>query len=840
MKLIRLAILLVLGFASIAYAASQKFSYIQTNFTSGEFSPKMYGRVDFAKYFNAAKTIENFIIQPQGGVTRRPGTQYVATAKVTTENVRLIPFEFSATQAYIIEMGDHYMRFYMNGGQIVNVDSYTKLLLHCNGNNNSTVFVDDGITNHSANITAVNGAKVKTSTYKFPSGSMSLTSDTQQVSISDHVDWYMGTGTFTIDMWVNFAILPGTGEQDVIFRQSDAPYNANKLIYLALHNDGGTLKLRFYNTDSTNGGAQWDVKSAWTPVVGTWYHVAAQRGFAGNANRVAISVDGHALTSSMEAGTDAWGNFNGPFVIGGLSDLSWFDGYIDEFRVSKGTCRWTTDFTPPTIEYPMETGGTIVEVYTDYDLEDIPDIKYVQSADTMWMVHPDYKPYKLTRSSHVLWSFTPYTPKSDLFTGAGLYPNSTAFFEERLVFAGPDSSPQSMFFSASGNFENFTTSSTDDSAINITIAADQVNTITWLEPGRVLVVGTIGGEWKTGASSLDDPITPDNITVRRETAHGTNSVQAITVGKKILFVQRAGKTVREFGYNFDVDGYITSDLNILADHILDSPIIDWAYQQEPNSTIWVVTQAGNLYSLTYHKDHDIVAWARHELGGTDVVAKSVACILSSTGTEDELWLSVERTINGATTNYIERMMPTFSGSDTTDAFFVDSGLTYDGAAVTTISGLGHLEGETVVALGDGINLTSSTVTTPAQLSLTVASGGITLGKSCSVVHVGLPYNSNIETLRLAVPQDGPGTVQGKTKRISAVTVRFLESMKCKIGPTTSNLVAMDFTETNTVFSGDKSILYDGNYEEEGYIYLRQDEPLPLTVLAIVPEVRVSD
>ena len=181
-------------------------------------------------------------------------------------------------------------------------------------------------------------------------------------------------------------------------------------------------------------------------------------------------------------------------------------------------------------------------------------------------------------------------------------------------------------------------------------------------------------------------------------------------------------------------------------------------------------------------------------------------------------------------NYIERMKPLFSGTDTTDAFFVDSGLTYDGGSVSSVSGLGHLEGETVAVLADGVPLDDQVV----------SGGAISLGTSASTVHAGLGYNSNIETLRIAVPTEGQGTIQGKKKRISQVRLRLLESLECKVGPDSSNLISYDFDDGNTAYSGDKIEPFDDGHSEEGYIYIRQDEPLPLTVLAIIPDVRVSE
>jgi hypothetical protein len=831
----RLALILILGFASIAYASSTKFTYIQTNFTAGEFSPKMDGRVDFPKYFNGAKTLDNFIIYPQGGVVRRSGFEYIAAAKTSNEAVRLIPFEFSTTQAYILEFGDKYIRFYMDGGQIpVAADSESKLIMHMDGNQGSVSFPDDGDTGHSP--VANGNVHCDVSQSKFSSQSSAFFDGNDYISIPDHADWRYAAGLFTIDFSMKIDYMPSNAVQYLISQYDDA----DSYYYLRLRDNAGTKTLEW--EVNNNGSVDCSVLSTWsTPATNTWYHIAMIRGWDSDTNKWAITVSGALLGSATTAAitidsftADLWiGNFNGNTAFG-------FKGWIEELRVTKGEARWTANFAPPTAPYPLQDGETAYEVTTSYLTEDLPTIKFAQSADTMYLTHEDYEPQKLTRTGHAAWTISDYAPTSDRFDDAESYPAAVGFFEERLVFGGTLDTPQGLFFSVSGDWEDMTEGSSADDAIRIEIAADQVNTIRWLETGRVLVVGTVGGEWKAGASTLDDPLTPTNVTVRRETSYGSANVQPETIGKNVLFVQRAGKKVREFAYNFDVDGYISHDLNILADHIIDSKIVSIAYQQEPYSILWVVTQDGGLYSLTYQKDHEVVAWAAHPVGGTSVDVKSVAVIPGDE--EDEVWISVERTLSSVSdyrVNYIERMRPIFSGTDTTQGFFVDSGLSYSGAEVTSVSGLSHLEGETVTVLANGIPLNASTTSTPSQLSLEVASGAITLGMQATSVYAGLGYNSNIETLRVAVPSE-KGTIQGKTKRISAVTLRLLETQECKMGPDSDSLVAIDFDDGSTAFSGDKQQEFPGGYETEGYIYIRQDQPLPLTVLAIMPEVRVSD
>lgn len=820
--------LVLTGVVSTAYAV-QKFSYIQTNFTAGEMSPKMDGRVDFPKYFNAASELDNFIIYPQGGVVRRSGFEFIASSKVSNEAVRLIPFEFSTEQAYVLELGDQYMRVYKDGGRLVAVDSYAKLLLHGDGNDASTTITDSSTFVHT--VTVHGDAQLDVQEYKFGGSSIKFDGNGDYVSAPDSADWYMGTDPCTIDLWVKFDNI--TSNHAIFENYLDA---AN---YVGLTWDYVSNKLNFNVVDSLVTDPS--MSASWSPSANVWYHVAVIRGWGGAANTWALCVNGVAISTLDDTDGRDWPDFGASSVMtfgrSGANGL-YLHGWEDEIRVSKGIARWTANFTPPVVEYPQATGGTPYEIATPWHTEDLWDIRYVQSADTMWLVHPDYKPRKLTRTGHTAWTLTNYVPTSDPFTSSTMYPISAAFFEERLCFGGTTASPQNIWLSVSGDFDDMTTGSNDDDAISVAIASDQVNSIRWMEPGRVLIVGTVGGEWRLGGSTLDDPITPGSVTARRETAYGSAPVQAETIGKNVLFVQRAGKKVREFGYNFDVDGYLSHDLNILADSIIGSPIVEVAYQQEPVSILWCVTQDGRLLSLTYHKDHDVIAWSEQPIGGTSAQVKSVVVI---PGTEDEeVWISVERTIpdvsNGNRVNYIERMRPIFDDTDTTYGFFVDSGLAYEGGAVSGVSGLEHLRGETVQVLCDGTPIDDETVSESGEISFE-HDGTAT---DCSVAYAGLPYNSNIKTMRLAIPQDQSNTIQGKIKSIDHITLRFLQTKECKMGPDADNLDPIEFDSGTSTFTGDKEWSFNANSNEEQYIYLRQDEPLPLTVLAIIPEVTVGE
>ena len=274
-------------------------------------------------------------------------------------------------------------------------------------------------------------------------------------------------------------------------------------------------------------------------------------------------------------------------------------------------------------------------------------------------------------------------------------------------------------------------------------------------------------------------------------------------------------------YKYDDDSYVSNDITILADHMLKGHSVkQMAYQQAPYQIVWVLRSDGVLLALTYMKEHEVVGWSEIETDGTII---SVAVIPGDP--EDELWIAVERTIGGSTKTYIERLKD-FEFDSLQDAFMVDSGLTYDGAETTSISGLDHLEGETVDVLADGV-----------VGSYTVSSGSITLSTPANMVHIGMPYDSSLQTMYVDVPME-TGSSMFIKKRIPTVNFRVRDSAGGKYGKDASNLV--DLLDETPLYSGDitnKSV--NMGWTRQASIYIKQDDPLPLTIDTMVMEVEVG-
>jgi len=667
-----------------------------TNFTGGELSPRLDGRNDLAKYNSGCKTLENMIVYPHGSASRRSGTQFVAEVKDSTKKTRLISFEFSTVQTYILEFGDQYIRFYKDNGQILSGGSPYEI---------SSPYLE-------AELFDIKFAQSADTMYIcHPNHSP------KKLTRSGHTNW--------------------TLVDDVIINGPFMDHNVETTTANPSHKSvGQTTTVTFSSTTGIN----------------------ANQGFLStDVGRLVHIQDGHFKITSVTSTT----------VVVGI--------VIVDLGISSST---TTDF--------------------------------------------------------ALGAFSDTTG----------YPSCVTFFEQRLVFAGTTAQPQTIFFSRSADYENFDdkyhATVADDDAIVYTIASNQVNAIRFLTATRTLIIGTAGGEFAADGGGTGEAITPTNILINKQSNHGAANVDGISLGNATLFLQRAKRKIRELAYNFDVDGYVAPDLTILAEHITESGITQMAYQEEPNSIVWCVRTDGQLLGFTYQREQQVTAWHRHIFGGSfgsgNAVCESVE-VLPTDDSEYQVWVIIKRTINGVTKRYVEYLHRfDFDETDDTSFNYLDSQLAYDGSATTTISGLDHLEGETVSILADGS-------THPNKV---VSSGGITLDRSSTKVKVGLPYVSLLQTMRIDAGANN-GTSQSKTKRIYEITARLYESIGIEIGPDLNNMERIPFRSSANlmdsginVFTGDKEIEFRGNYETDGFIFVRQNQPLPLTVLSLYPRLITND
>lgn len=405
------------------------------------------------------------------------------------------------------------------------------------------------------------------------------------------------------------------------------------------------------------------------------------------------------------------------------------------------------------------------------------------------------------------------------------YPSATGFYEDRLVFAGSKGFPQTFWTSKTGDYYNFGTSipSADDDGITATLNGGQMNGIKAIIAFGEMLLLTAGGEFKVSGGGK--AITGSNVLSQPQEYRGVSDVNPVTIGSRIIYVQHQGNIIRDLAYSYDVDKYTGDDLNLLASHLFEGhKIISMTYQQIPNSIVWCVRDDGLLLGLTYIKEQDIYAWHQHTMAGGKFV--SVCNIGGST--EDKLYAVIER----GGQYYVEIMESRDKSTNVEDQFFVDSGITYEGEPTDEISGLEHLEGYTVAILADGNVL-------PQQ---TVENGKVLLGNKYKKVHVGLPIDAEIKTLPIDfTAQDG--TYLSRKKRIATVTLLLKDSRGGLFGMKENELNEFKwrsneaYGEPISLQTGKfKVTIKSATYDETQQIIIKQPDPLPMTVLSLIPEI----
>lgn len=432
----------------------------------------------------------------------------------------------------------------------------------------------------------------------------------------------------------------------------------------------------------------------------------------------------------------------------------------------------------------------------------------------------------------------------NLFQSASNYPKVSARYQQRQFFANTLNEPDSVWGSRTGFPKNFGISSPlqDDDSLTFRVAGNNhhpVEQMVALKAGLVLL--THGGEWTvTGAGGPRSPLTPSSIDALQETYVGVASdVRAVVVGNAVIYVQTRGKIVRDLQFDEGIDGLAGRDLTIYATHLLErKTAVALDFAQVPHSIVWIVRSDGQLLGLTYVPDQDVWGWHRHDtLNGS-----FEDCCVVPESDEDALYVIVKRTINLQTKRYIERMevRDLRDGFVHADSFFVDSGLEYSGAPADEFSGLGHLQGQVVAVYGDGqvvFNGNSDGLATAAQLAqFTVsAAGEITLSASYSNVKIGLPIVAQLEPLDL----DAPGSsIRDRKKSVQGVTVLVeRSSLGFFAGPDAAQLrkyTRLDWETTADIQTGGLELFIPGVYTKHGRFLIQQHEPLPLTILGIMP------
>lgn len=494
---------------------------------------------------------------------------------------------------------------------------------------------------------------------------------------------------------------------------------------------------------------------------------------------------------------------------------------------------YVLEFTPSKIRFytngaQIKSAGTPVEIATSYTAQQIDELKYEQYNNELYQTHTAHPPRKTTRTSDTSWSIADIAftsqPSTGKWSAGNGYPGSITFFEQRMVLAGSTANPNTVWGSKSGDFLTFAIGTLDNDPYEF-IPAAATTRINQILAGDFITLLTFDRELSM-AGGKDAALTPTNIQFKARTHFGSHpNTRPVRVGSDTFLTSLSGKRFRTFKYEFGTDSYKAPDLGIIGGHLLEEGggIAEAAFAREPFSCIWAVTNNGTLLSFAYDPDQEIMAWSKHYTA-ENTFYRSVTVIPDANG-EDQVWLAVDRTINGSTVTCVEYL---------DSALNTDSAMTAtDAVGKTSWTGYSHLEGQTVDLVGDGVVLPP----------VTVVSGTITTPYAVKSLEAGLHYRTTIKDL----PPDlaNPGTtMQGTAQSVNKITVRLHESQGCNINGEEIPFRQFGLNVLNTTlppFSGDKTVQGLGWSKDpkDSQVTIIQDKPLPMTVLAIIREVSVN-
>jgi hypothetical protein len=348
-----------------------------------------------------------------------------------------------------------------------------------------------------------------------------------------------------------------------------------------------------------------------------------------------------------------------------------------------------------------------------------------------------------------------------------------------------------------------------------------------------LIILTSGGEWILTEGS-DRVLTPSTVGVRIQSYNGSSKIPPIVVNSTALYVQEKGTRIRDLGYEFSSDKYTGNDLSLMSEHLFEGKqILSMAYAAEPYGIVWCVRGDGVLLGLTYLREHQVWGWHQHDTQGKFEAVETI-----TEGNRDAPYFIVNRTIQGVTKRYIERLEPRES-TNAEDSFFVDSGLSYSGAPVTTVSGLDHLEGATVSILSDGYTVPDKKV----------VGGAITLERPSSKIHIGLSYIPAIETLDIDIPSTTE-TLKPQSLSVSKVVIEVEGTRGGFVGSKNDRGTADTMREIKPRFDFDnydpialktykQEVYIEPQWSKGGGIRIEQRVPLPMSILSVIPRVDIG-
>lgn len=817
---------------------------IQATFSRGELSPALHGRVDIDHYRMGLARCENFYVLKQGGLRRRSGTVFVAEVKDSNDACRLFPFAFSETQAYAIEHGDRYCRFFALGGQVQSggnpYEIASPYALADIGSIDHTQSADVLYMAHGAYAPRELRRAAETNwsftAFAFEDGPYldeNGTSTTLTPAETGHITPQMTSNT-----------TPEGTASGSAGNNSYLLFNRNKISTITISSGSdGTIQYQFPNGERKIADAYWLTASKNTAQHADYIAQWEFQGSNDGTDWVTLdSRDGETGWSGSETryfefeNNTAYEHYRLKFSGGGGADGTSSD--MAELAIHQKA----GDQTPFDLAASSTTG---INNDTGFQSTDAGRLIRLLGGDGMWrwaeitevisttVVKVRLHGQALPDTSPIaVWALGAWSTESG-------WPHTVGFYQERLAFGRTDTQPRTVWLSQSLRFNNFgeSTPSAASDGMSITMTGGRLNAISFIRESGDLVIGTSGSMRTLGPASNAEAFSSTNIQQRQQTTTGAASVQPVTIGNTVVYGGFHKAALHEFSYSYDVNGYLSPELTVLSAHAFKPGISFMAYQEFPDSMIWCGLSDGTLTATTYDRAQKVVGISRHRIAGGGASQTGVvesACVVP-VESGDRLWMIVRRTVNGQTKRYVEYLEMPFDGGSVSDGIFLDSARTVtNGSPASSVNGASHLEGEMVGVFADGVDIGDAVV----------SSGAFTLpgGIAASRVTYGLRYESIAETLRMAQTGNRDGTAIGRRARIVSVALDLLETAYIKAGSALRQFEYL-FRETSetleserALFTGVKSVAAEDNWSNGGIVVLRSDRAYPATIRSIIASV----
>lgn len=631
------------------------------SFNGGEVSPWIEPRIDLEKYRSSARRMENFRPAIYGGAFTRAGSVFVAEQPDKANAARLAAFEFSATTAMMMVFTDLEFTVYTTGdlptvpvmtsesvdslwnteviyqrGHWVEAEAWTGVpgIYYCEESHTSTDLAFDTAAGRWTLTTAFKRATPYLAA-QLPELQFQQINDVIYVTHPSHAPRIfsrLANNQWSIEMLVQ--------EWPALRTENISPVS---LTPSATTGTGITVTASAATFQPGHVGSRWLIKHRREdPFISYAFALEA----VGDTSESLFVLGDWSLTVVSGSGTGNW------------------ECVVVVERSVTGGGDWETIRSMPASRSDRSgiiTGTELDPCYLRLRVASKVGSIPANSKYTLEAVDPDhYGIFDVTAyasetsvTADVVFtlgeaSLTRYWAEPAWSDYRG-WPRSVCIHEQRLMFGGNASQPQTVWGSIIDDFYNFRVGADDDMGLALTFAGQKANAIQWMVSQGSLIVGTSGAEGPVGARDAEKTLTPANARTGKFTSTGSAFIQAIPVQDTVIFIQRNGRKAWEFSFVFESDGYKAQDLTLLAEHITDGQILQVALQRYPEPVLWCIDSGGQLLGLAYDRNQGIAGWFRYT---TDGAYESVA-VVSGSGEEDQVWVTVRR----GGSRFIERFQP---------------------------------------------------------------------------------------------------------------------------------------------------------------------------------------